>query len=261
MPFGTVLLKAGKITIESAEGKSATINKNIIEKVALKLLGIPHLSMRLRAHYIFSFLKPKKGERMIDLGCGIGLYTLTLKKKGYDIEGVDLDKNKIKKANYISKKTGINAKFSVADIAHLPFKNNEFDKVIFSDVLEHIKEDTAALKEIARVLKPNGRLIITVPCNNKANREVMKEMGHCRPGYSIKEIKKMAGKEGLIVKKHKYYCNLLGKLFWSIIRKNYNNKVLTALLFYPFYAISLLEGLLNIKGNPLAYIIELKKTR
>ena len=100
MPFGDILLKAGKVTIESAEGKSATINKNLIEKIALKVFGIPHLSMRLRAHYIFSFLKPKKEEKIVDLGCGMGLYVLTLKKRGYNIEGVDLNESKIKKAKY-----------------------------------------------------------------------------------------------------------------------------------------------------------------
>ena len=172
---------------------------------------------------------------------------------------VSPNKNKIEKARLVSKKTGINATFFVGDITKIPFKEKTFDKIIFSDVLEHMVNDKIALKEVVRILKPGGTLILSVPCKNILTKKVMTEMDHCRAGYSLEEIKDLTKKEGLIIKRHKYYCNLLGNLFWQFIRKCYNNKAITILLFYPFYTISLLEGLLNIKGYPVAQVMELKK--
>jgi hypothetical protein len=51
MIFGDILSKAGKINLETADDKRITINKNIVERLAFKLFGIPHIGMRMRAYY------------------------------------------------------------------------------------------------------------------------------------------------------------------------------------------------------------------
>jgi len=57
-----------------------------------------------------------------------------------------------------------------ADICALPFKNNEFDFIICNHVLEHIPNDTTAMEELLRVLKPGGTAILQVPLNSGRNQ-------------------------------------------------------------------------------------------
>lgn len=101
------------------------------------------------------FLK-YSGETILDAGCGRGVYTKELNKKKFAV-GIDSSKTVIKDAR--KKYPGV--KFIVANVCKLPFKDNSFDTVICSDVLEHLKDDLKGLKEMVRVCRKN--IIATVP--------------------------------------------------------------------------------------------------
>lgn len=92
-----------------------------------------------------------KSSRILDIGCGEGVFVENARKKGRNIIGID--------KNYLSENV------LRSDIISLPFKRNQFHVVLFLDVIEHLQfEDQGnALEEIYRVLKPNGMLIITIP--------------------------------------------------------------------------------------------------
>jgi len=74
------------------------------------------------------------------------------------------------------------------DMVQLPYQVNQFDLIIALDVLEHIKNDKAAIKEISRVIKPKGIVVITVPHRKKYYTQQDKIIGHYRR-YEIKELK------------------------------------------------------------------------
>lgn len=90
-------------------------------------------------------------HRIIDIGCGEGVLVEEYRKKGYDIQGMDL--------NYTSDvvKRG--------DVRHIPFKNGYFNYVLCLDLIEHLNigDQENALKEIYRVLDKRGVLIISIP--------------------------------------------------------------------------------------------------
>lgn len=104
-----------------------------------------------KMNFLMNFLKQMKGKRILDAGCGEGVIVEELKEKGYEIYGID--------KNYESKYV------IRGDIKSTPFKENEFDVVLLLDVLEHLAYDEqyTALKEIKRILKPSGILIMSVP--------------------------------------------------------------------------------------------------
>lgn len=116
-----------------------------------------------RAKIILNNLKIKPNDRVLDVGCGRGFYLRSVKEiePMADIYGVDLNDKYLAKA----KKTvnGLNIKIIKGDILNLPFKNNFFNKVIASEILEHVDNDERAILEIHRVLKPGGSVLITVP--------------------------------------------------------------------------------------------------
>ncbi len=101
------------------------------------------------------------GERILDLGCGSGRFYKVLKDKSVDYFGIDFSEKLIE----IAKRNYPGARFQVADVLNLPFPDNYFDKVYSISVLHQIPSKrfrTRSLKEIHRVLKPGGILILRV---------------------------------------------------------------------------------------------------
>jgi SAM-dependent methyltransferase len=98
-------------------------------------------------------------SKIIDLGCSGGLLIDFLKKKGYrNIFGIDISREAILEC----RKNGIKDTF-VRNCINTKFKDEEFDILIASDILEHIETDSEALEEWNRILKTNGILIVFVP--------------------------------------------------------------------------------------------------
>lgn len=95
-----------------------------------------------------------KGKKILDVGCGFGLYVDYLSRQGFDATGLDFVEEFIKKAT-LRKGTFIKGR---AD--KLPFRNNEFDTILLFDILEH-GDDIKILEEAKRVSK--GRILIIIP--------------------------------------------------------------------------------------------------
>jgi len=98
-----------------------------------------------------------KENYVLDIGCHDGTITQKIAKKGNKVEGLELDKKKAA----IARKKGF--KVYIGKVQKIPAESNKYDVVHMSEVIEHFLETEKALKEIHRVLKPNGRLIITTP--------------------------------------------------------------------------------------------------
>lgn len=143
------------------------MQKDLDEKLKKILINAGDLSFRRRVTEIVKALEIKGNEKVLDGGCGDGFYIMVLRHLYPNIEiiGIDYDErilSKAKKHIHEDKKT----KIIKTEIYKLPFKNDYFDKIILSEVLEHLSDELSALKEIKRVLKNNGVLTITVPNHN-----------------------------------------------------------------------------------------------
>lgn len=120
--------------------------------------------------------------KILDAGCGTGLLVKHLEKFG-SVVGVDIDPHSI----YYSRKRKINV--VKASINRLPFKENAFDLITSVDVIYHAKvNDKKALKELYRVLKPGGLLVIRVPAYNWLIRSSDKQV-RTRERYSYRMFK------------------------------------------------------------------------
>ena len=111
------------------------------------------------------------GERLLDLGCGFGRHSYEALKRGAEVVACDLARPEVERvlnlAQLLIAEGEIDAAAMAAvaqgDAVRLPFDDASFHKVIASEVLEHVPDDDAAFAELARVLRPGGRLAVTVP--------------------------------------------------------------------------------------------------
>jgi len=100
------------------------------------------------------------GHRVLDAGCGSGLLSAALRAKGAIVTGFDSSSAMVELAR---QRLGENAELHVADLSQpLPFADGAFDDVVASLVLHYLRDWTAPLAELRRVLKPGGRLILSV---------------------------------------------------------------------------------------------------
>ncbi len=120
-----------------------------------------------RARFIFEEIEKEKPQKVLDAGCGRGFYVNSLTNFEFikEIHGFDINEKylAIAKKNIDDKQKVILQKSS---IYKLPYPDNYFDFIICSEVLEHLQDDKKGLKELKRVLKKSGTLVITVPNKN-----------------------------------------------------------------------------------------------
>ena len=109
----------------------------------------------IRFKTLIKYLKPKKGEKILDIGCSRGFYVREMEKYTKEIRGVDIDR--------ISLKKSVTKKVEYSDAASLNFKENTFDKVYSLHTIEHTPDLTKFFKEIEKVLKPGGKVVIAYP--------------------------------------------------------------------------------------------------
>jgi ubiquinone/menaquinone biosynthesis C-methylase UbiE len=111
------------------------------------------------------------GDRVLDLGCGGGRHAFEAYRHGARVVAADLDLKELPPVTGMF--TAMRAEGEAgppaagaalaADATRLPFGDGSFDAVIASEILEHIPDDAAAFAEIARVLRPGGTVVVTVP--------------------------------------------------------------------------------------------------
>lgn len=138
------------------------------QKLELILSKVGDLNFRRRIVTLLDYLDIKDGEKILDAGCGEGFYTMIFHElwPNCQIYPFDYDKKIMSMAQRWFSKKEKNIFWQIGDLTKTPYKTNFFDKIICTEVLEHIPDDKKATAELYRVLKPKGRLAITVPNHN-----------------------------------------------------------------------------------------------
>ncbi len=112
------------------------------------------------ARMIDRLLYPQPGEKLLEVGSSAGYRIEGYAGIGVKLWGVDSDHDAIETA----KRTGSPVNLIEADASNLPFADGFFDKVLCVHLLEHLADPAGAIGEMHRVLKPQGRAVIVVPC-------------------------------------------------------------------------------------------------
>ncbi len=108
---------------------------------------------------------PKISGAVLDVGCGNGWLAAYLIQHRPNVEVCSMDLSTSNTTNTRKRVRSERHLVIRADALHLPFKDESFDVLVASEILEHVEQVPAFLKELYRVLKPAGRLIMTTPYN------------------------------------------------------------------------------------------------
>ena len=116
-------------------------------------------------------LPVRPGDRVLDLGCGGGRHAFELYRRGAHVVALDQNAEDLAAVDGMFKAMaaegqvpdGATAQTVKGDALDLPFADGTFDFVIAAEILEHIPEDTTAMAELARVVRPGGMVAVSVP--------------------------------------------------------------------------------------------------
>src|SRR5678815_3526987 len=135
--------------------------------------------------------------RILDVGCGTGANLLMLSKYG-DAEGVDVSED----ALAFCRERGLaNVKLGAAEA--LPYDDGTFDLVTALDVVEHLDDDLAGLREMRRVLRPGGRVLLFVP-TFMFLWGLQDDVSNHRRRYTLKQLKRVLEQAGFEIERSTY---------------------------------------------------------
>lgn len=140
------------------------LSERIKSSLDFSLRTVGDLALKRRARRIIEGLDLIEKDKILEVGCGNGYYLSLLNRMGLnlDLTGIDIDQLALTDAaKFISDKS---VKLMLADASKIPSPQNSFDKIVMSEVIEHVDDEEAVLKEVLRVLKKGGILSLTT-CN------------------------------------------------------------------------------------------------
>lgn len=168
-----------------------------------------HWWFKSRRNIIIKLIQDKN-PKILEVGCSSGALIKDLNNEGFkNVQGIDKSREAIKQCKKLN--------VQIMDGEKTKFKENSFDILIASDILEHIKNNNQALKEWNRILKENGKIILFVPAlqflwgkHDEINQHYKR--------YSKKELKELMKNSNFTIERVSYW-NLIS-FMPKIIMKN-----------------------------------------
>jgi SAM-dependent methyltransferase len=144
----------------------------------------------------YAKLGVREGDRLLDLGCGFGRHAYQAARLGAQVVAFDAGADEVRKVQDTFGAMAVAGELDAGaarvgavrgDALRLPFGDGSFDRVIASEVLEHIPDDETAMAELTRVLRPGGFMAVTVPrCGPEFVNWALSDEYHNVPGGHVR---------------------------------------------------------------------------
>jgi SAM-dependent methyltransferase len=178
----------------------------------------------------FERLDVRPGQVLLDLGCGGGRHTYEAMRRGATVIALDADLAVVQDVQHLVRLMAAEGEFTTTpgsprggtmqgDALSLPFPAASIDRVIASEVLEHIWADERAIVELHRILKPGGKLAVTVPTRFPERVcWALDEEYHAAPGghiriYRQRDLEAKLVRGGLVVR-GSHHAHALHSPYW-----------------------------------------------
>jgi 2-polyprenyl-3-methyl-5-hydroxy-6-metoxy-1,4-benzoquinol methylase len=196
-----------------------------------------------------------------DAGCGSGAFTLYAASVGNRAVGMSFDRANQQKAEERGRILGLaNARFVAGDLRELdrlPERLGPFDQVICCETLEHILDDGKLVADLAALLRPGGRLLVTTPYKHyrplRGDRvSDVEDGGHVRWGYTHEELRALLAAHGLDVVAEEYLTGAVTQKLMNLMRRVGEVSALAAWgVTFPLRVLRVLDPLVtSLTGYP-----------
>lgn len=190
-----------------------------------RLSGFHHNFRRIEeCSTLLRWLDPQPGERILDVGCGDGFYTEKIARRGAEATGIDIRKKALVRA--CNRCSHHRLRFVEMNAEELVLPENYFDKVISFCVIEHLQNDENTLRQIARLLKPGGRLFLSAdslsnPGLRAEEKERHRKRYHVNQFYDLELVSSKLQQAGLELERSLFVLSsplalALARISWKL---------------------------------------------
>lgn len=240
---------------ELAELFHVAVNRSIILTILrlyLKIFGYPDFVAAYRYNTIRRLIDFRPSTKLLDVGCGKAIYATMFRGSQVEYFGVEPDPERSLLATNLLNKLNSSAHISIMDAENLHYQDNFFDYVLAIEVIEHIENDFWAIKEMSRVLRQGGYLILSTPNSELLETDYPMEIdeegpfGHKRVGYDLENILEMLRLVNLKLVKHKRIFSIIPTKAIKILGRLHNKYDKLIPFFHPFaYVITCISQKIN----------------
>lgn len=214
-----------------------------IARLYIWIFGIPISGLRIRLRRVLPNIRGDY-SRILDVGCGKGIFTFELARKfsKASVVAIDIDRDLVDANNRIAERSGFDRiEFREEDLLKMTYRDT-FDLAVSIDNLEHVADDRNAVERLLNSLRPGGTFVCHVPAKERTwifwgrsrNFDVP---GHVRTGYSCDELQALLTGEGFqietLMSTYGYLETVTNNLSYLITGAAEKRKPLYALVF-PF---------------------------
>ena len=223
----------------------------------VKLLGWP-VTLRFGDPLVMDrwrWLEPRLQHgaiRTFDAGCGNGCFSFAAAAAGNAVVGGSFDQPPLEKAQSRASLFGFDrVRFEQIDLRELPHhaeRLGKFDQIICTECIEHVMNDEKLVKDLAALLKPGGRLLLTTPhADHRALRHEKltdkEDGGHVRWGYTEERLREICRAAGLEVVDVDFTSGWISQKLTNLMRVK--NERVAWMLTYPLRAAQVFDRLVN----------------
>lgn len=227
--------------------------------VIVKLFGLPHLGVRMRHRLVASALRElhfPPHASILDAGCGYGFTSVFLARYGFRVAAIDRSAARMSFAKKLARFMKVSVSYTQSTLEKLPYQKNSFDLCVSLEVLEHVASPLEVLRELARVTKNDGYLILSIP-ETISNVSGFRKLHHVTPGFTIDQLNVLLKKTGYsIVKIYPYSKTAVGKIVFNI--NTYLSGIspfLCIILFPLFYLLLHFDLWLPLPQHPTNFVL------
>lgn len=170
-----------------------------------------------RAEGVFAQLRPSFQDRILDLGCGTGIWSASIAHSVGMIASLDIDLEIVRSTDsYLRQQGFTNIYAIVASGTHLPFNEGSFTKVLCVDVLDTIPDEHRAVNEIMRVLVSGGCLVLTVLLRDRPYLFLPIRFPEHIRNYNLSELAALLHTSGFEIVAEFAFYHRWSRLLWEI---------------------------------------------